>query len=222
MRTVPSGGSLAFSFFSVRKMGDCRPTGLYRRTGLCPPPPEGPGDRASRAWRPCTTGLATVHLVACAGPLFAAFEMRALLAGTLVSSPPATHLSWHVRGRSLGHPRCARSLRGRSFLRLLRPTSRGMCGAGRWGIRDERAPCGDARFFASCDPPLVACAGPVVSSPLATHLSWHVRGRSLGHSRCARSLRGRSFAPSSRGRTWWIPLATGALPNSLCGVPSRM
>ena len=33
-----------------------------------------------------------------AGPLFAAFEARALLAGTLVSLPPATHRSWHVRG----------------------------------------------------------------------------------------------------------------------------
>ena len=67
-----------------------------------------------------------------------------------VSSPPATHFSWHVRGRSLSHSRCARSLRGRSlwhsrcarslwgrsFLRLLRPTSRGMCVAALWGIRD--------------------------------------------------------------------------------------
>jgi len=58
----------------------------------------------------------------------------------------------------LWHSRCARSLRGRSFLRLLRPTSRGMCGAALWGIRDARAPCGDARFFASCDPPLVGVA----------------------------------------------------------------
>merc|ERR1712000_68972 len=39
------------------------------------------------------------------GPLFAAFEARALLAGTLVSLPPATHLSWHVRDRSLWHSR---------------------------------------------------------------------------------------------------------------------
>jgi len=52
----------------------------------------------------------------------------------------------------LWHSRCARSLRGRSFLRLLRPTSRSMCGAALCGIRDARAPCGDARFFASCDP----------------------------------------------------------------------
>merc|ERR1712000_603078 len=149
--------------------------------------------------------------------------MRALLAGTLVSLPPATHLSWHVRDRSLWHSRCARSLRGRPFLRLLRPTSRGMCGVGLWGIMRAlpagtlaslppathlswhvrgrslghyaRAPCGDARFFASCDPPLMACAGPLfvafemrallagtlVSSPPATHLSWHVRARSLWH-----------------------------------------
>merc|ERR1712098_120537 len=133
-------------------------------------------------------------LVACAGPLFGAFEMRALVAGPLVSSPLATHLSWHVRGRSLGHSRCARSLWGRSFLRLSRPTSCGMRGAALWGIRDARAPCGDARLFASRDPPLVACAGPLfgafemrallvgplVSSPLATHLSWHVRGPSWG------------------------------------------
>merc|ERR1712098_84802 len=144
-------------------------------------------------------------------------EMRAFLARTLVSSPLATHLSWHVRDRSLRHSRCARSLRGRSFLRLLRPTSRGMCGTALCGIRDARAPCGDARFFASCDPPLVACTGPLfvafemrallagtlVTSPSATHLSWHVRGRSLWHSRCARSLRGRSLLrllrPTSRG-----------------------
>merc|ERR1712000_593093 len=106
---------------------------------------------------------------------------------------------------SLARSRCTRSLRG-SFLRLLRPTSRGMCGAALCCIRDARAPCG-ARFFVSCDPPLVACAGPLfvafemrallagtlVSSPPATHLSWHVRGRSLRHSRCAPSLRGRCF-----------------------------
>ncbi len=119
-------------------------------------------------------------------------------------------------------------LRGRSFVRLLRPTSRGTCGAALCGIRGASPPCGDARFFASrdpplvacagaalcgirgasppcgeacffasCDPPLVACAGPLlaafearaplagslVSLPPATHLSWHVRDRSVWHSR---------------------------------------
>jgi len=98
----------------------------------------------------------------CVGLLFGAFEMRAVLAGTLVSSPRATHLSCHVWGRSLGHSRCARSLRGRSFLRLLRHTSRGMCGAALLGIRDARAPCRAALFSASCDPPRAACAGPLL------------------------------------------------------------
>jgi len=84
------------------------------------------------------------------------FEMRALLAGTRFSPPPATRLSWHVRGRSVGHSRCARSLWGRSFLRLLRPAARGMCGAALVplvrGIRDARAPCGAARFRVERDP----------------------------------------------------------------------
>ena len=82
----------------------------------------------------------TRPLVAWAGPLFGAFEMRALLAGTRSSPPPATRLTWHVRGRSLGHSRCARSLRGRSFLRLLRPASRGMCGAALCGAVWQRQP----------------------------------------------------------------------------------
>jgi len=114
------------------------------------------------------------------------------------------------------HSRCARSLRGRAFLGLLRPHA--ACAGPLFGgivirqIRDARAPCGDAFFSASCDPPLVACAGPLCgafemrallvgplfSPPPATRRARHVRGRSCascaGHSRCARSLRGCTFS----------------------------
>jgi len=173
----------------------------------------------------------------CVGPLFGAFEMRALLAGTRVSSPRATHLSCHVRGRSLWHSRCARSLRGRSFLRLLRPASLGMriavshytgslqCVAGR--VIDCNAPPEPAE--GRCVGPLFGAfemrallAGTLVSSPPATHLSWHVRGRSLGHSRCARSLRGRSFLRLVRAASLGMRIAVTHHTGSLQCVAGRV